>query len=96
MYGTVARMRVKAGMLESLMELSEGYEADPPPGFVGQYVYQMDDDLDEFYIVVMFESREAYVANADSPEQNERYLAMREMLAADPEWHDGEIIYPAG
>ena len=36
---------------------------------------------------------EAYVANADSQEQHERYLQMREWLTADPEWHDGEIVY---
>jgi len=45
---------------------------------------------------VLFESKEAYVANAGSPEQHQRYLRMREMLVSDPEWHDGEIIasYP--
>jgi len=36
------------------------------------------------------------VKNADSPEQNTRYLEFRDLLEADPEWHDGEIVdmYP--
>lgn len=97
MYGTVARMRVKAGMLDALRELSESYDTSVrPPGYVAQYVYQMDDDPQELYLAVMFESREAYVANADSPEQHERFLKMREMLDGDPEWNDGVIIFPAG
>jgi len=95
MYGTVARMRVKAGMMDAMREMSESYGTNQPPGFVSQYVYQMDKDANEVYVVVMFESREAYMANADSPEQNERYMQMREMLDGDPEWHDGEIIFPA-
>jgi quinol monooxygenase YgiN len=93
MYGTVARMRAKPGMVDALRELSEGYAENRPPGYVSQTVYQMDDDPDMFYVAVVFESREAYVANAESDEQHERYLEMRAMLAEDPEWHDGEIVY---
>jgi hypothetical protein len=32
------------------------------------------------------------MANADSPEQHQRYLAFREILESDPEWQDGEIV----
>ena len=32
-------------------------------------------------------------ANADDPRMHERYLQYRELLEAEPEWHDGEIIY---
>lgn len=53
----------------------------------------MDADQREYFLVVGFESREAYVANANSPEQHERYLRFRELLESDPEWHDGEIPY---
>jgi quinol monooxygenase YgiN len=93
MYGTVARFRAKPGMADALRELSESYDAERAPGYVSQTVYQMDDDPNVFYIAVVFESREAYVANAESEDQHERYLEMREMLAGDPEWHDGEIIF---
>jgi hypothetical protein len=30
--------------------------------------------------------------NAASPEQDAAYRKLREVLAADPEWHDGAII----
>lgn len=60
---------------------------------VFQHVYRLDSDNNEYFMVVAFESREAYVANADSPEQHERYLKYREMLESEPAWHDGEIVF---
>jgi quinol monooxygenase YgiN len=63
---------------------------------VGTWVYQLDADPDEYLLAVAFESREAYQANAASPEQDARYQQMRALLQADPEWHDGEIVYSDG
>ncbi len=92
MYGTVALMRVKPGMDSALLALSEEYRALKVPGMVGEYVYRTDADANQFYMVVMFESKKAYFANAESPEQDARYRRMRECLQADPEWHDGEVV----
>ena len=90
MYGTIARMKVKPGGLEALKQMSEDMPA--PPGAVTSYIYQMDADPNELYLVVVFESKEAYVANAQRPEQHAEYEKLRAWLQADPEWHDGEII----
>jgi len=49
-------------------------------------------DVDWEGLVVGFESREAYHTNAASPEQAERYAALRALMDADPEWHDGDIV----
>jgi quinol monooxygenase YgiN len=95
MYGTVARIKVKPGAVEALKQMAEG-EVPHVPGFVAQYVYQMDTDPSELYMVVVFESQEAYAANAESPEQHARYEQMMEWLEAEPEWHDGQIIYAEG
>lgn len=92
MYGTVARMRIKPGMEQKLMELTRRQDMREIPGMVADAVYRLDSGQNEYILVVAFESKEAYVANANSPEQNKRYTEMREMLAADPEWNDGEII----
>jgi len=95
MYGTIARLKVKPGKDEDLRRM--GQEMAPEiPGFVFQHVYRTDVDPNELYLVVAFESEQAYRANADSPEQQRRYEQFRALLAADPEWHDGEIIdsYP--
>lgn len=92
MYGTVARLRVKPGGLDELKAWSpDGSERDR--GAVAVYAFQMDDDPNEVYMVAVFESKEAYVANAESPEQDERYREMLQWLEGAPEWHDGEIVY---
>jgi heme-degrading monooxygenase HmoA len=96
MYGTVARMKAKPGTGELLAELGRQLSDDRPPGMVGTWVYQLDADPDEYLLAVAFESREAYKANAASPEQDARYHQMRSLLEADPEWHDGEIVYSDG
>jgi hypothetical protein len=93
MYGTIARLRLKPGMgAQAAAYMQERYE-DTIPGSRGSYIYQMDADADELYLVVMFDSKESYMANANSPEQNTRYEEMLGFLAGPPEWHDGEIIY---
>ena len=92
MYGTVARMRLKAGAPDDAMA-QVGEDAAQIPGLISSYVYRSDDDPRELFLAVVFESREAYVANAERPEQHERYLKMRELLEDDPEWHDGEVVH---
>lgn len=96
MYGTVARMRVREGHLEELQALMDRWDREhrpDTPGFVASHVYRLDRDPDELLLVVVFRDRDAYVANADSPEQDEWYRGMREHLVADPEWEDGEVIW---
>jgi antibiotic biosynthesis monooxygenase (ABM) superfamily enzyme len=92
MYGTIARMRLKPGMEEQLRSFSEDVNAVPMPGYLAEYVYRMDQDANEYYLVVIFENKETYVANAESPDQHQRYQRMVAMLEGEPEWHDGEIV----
>jgi len=61
-------------------------------GSVAGYVYQMDDDANVLYLAVMFESKAAYQANAERPETNAQFEKMMQFLAAEPEWHDGEVM----
>jgi quinol monooxygenase YgiN len=92
MYGTVARLRIKPDMEAQLLEFDRQEQALNIPGFVGEYVYRMDSDPLVYYLAVVFESREAYLANAASPEQDARYRQLRELLESDPEWNDGEVV----
>ncbi|MBI4497396.1 MAG: antibiotic biosynthesis monooxygenase [Chloroflexi bacterium] len=93
MYGTVARFRLKPGMESRLVEQIQEFERLKVPGAVGVSIYRMDADPSEYSIAVVFESKEAYFANANSPEQDARYRRMLELLQGEPEWHDGEIVY---
>jgi quinol monooxygenase YgiN len=90
MYGTIAKMRATPGKLEALRELAS--TLDHAPGQVERLVFQMDSDPNEFWLIGVFESQEAYRMNAASPEQHARYLQVRALLEADPEWHDGPIM----
>ena len=96
MYGTIARLKVKPDSIEALQRLTASYDDLDVPGFVGTHVYQMDADVTEYYLVVLFEDRDTYRKNADDPAQDRRYREMRELLDEDPEWHDGEVVWSSG
>jgi heme-degrading monooxygenase HmoA len=88
MYGTIAKMKILPGREQDLMNLAN----QRPAGIVFEHVYKLDSGNDEYMVVVGFESKDAYRKNAESPEMHQQYLEYRKFLAADPEWHDGEII----
>ena len=92
MYGTVARMHVKAGSGDQLAQVARDFEQARVPGFIASYAYQMDADSNEYLLAVVFDSKESYRANAESPEQNARFQDMMALLEREPEWHDGEIV----
>lgn len=91
MYGTVARLQIKPGALDALREMSD--VDTRPEGAIAEYIYQMDDDPNELFMVVLFEDKESYHANAQSEEQHERFMQMQQWLTAEPEWHDGEVVH---
>lgn len=93
MYGTIARLTLRSGSLEELRRLgAETSAALASTGFLWEHTFQSDADPNEVWLVVAFKDREAYMQNAADPAQHERYVRMRALLAADPEWHDGTII----
>ena len=94
MYGTVARLKVKPGATQDLIDLSErwGRERGSATGQVAQYVFKLDQHPDEFMLVAAFTDRDAYRKNAEDPETDRRYREMRDLLRSDPEWFDGEVI----
>ena len=93
MYGTVAKLRLKPGTEQQLVEQTKQYETMNVPGFVASYVYRMDNNPNEFMLTVLFVDKATYTANANNPAQNERYMKMRALLESDPEWNDGEVVY---
>lgn len=93
MYGTIARLKVKPGHVEALEEVIDDDRIKSTEGMVGVHVYQQDSDSDELFMAVLFENKESYRANAESDEQHQMYLEMMKHLQAEPEWHDGKVIY---
>ena len=96
MYGTVARMRVLPGKDEEMKRLGDEMSSMQVPGEVGGYVFKLDNAENEYILVALFEDRESYHRNAQSPESDQNYRKMRALLAADPEWNDGEVVQAFG
>jgi quinol monooxygenase YgiN len=96
MYGTVAHCRIKPGAEAQLLAELREFEQAHVPGTVATLVYRMDADGRECYIAVAFSDKEAYLANARSEEQDQRYHQMLRWLEGPPEWHDGEIVAHLG
>ena len=93
MYGTVAHAKVKPGRLDDLVAvLDEWTGGTQPDGSVAGYCYSLDRDPNEIVMVVVFRDKASYLANADAPETDGHYRRFRELLEADPEWNDGEIV----
>ena len=95
MYGTVARMRPKAGQEQALIALMNDWQRERKPkvkGAVAGYLYKPDSGSGELIMAVVFQDKATYTANAEDPEQDRWYRRMRELLAADPTWEDGEVV----
>jgi heme-degrading monooxygenase HmoA len=91
-YGTIAKMKLKPGAEDKMMQTMEGSEGHRE-GHVATYVFKSDADPNVHFVTTIFESKSAYKKFSDSPEQSKRFQQMRELLAADPEWHDGEVVH---
>ena len=91
MYGTVARIRVKHGMVDEFYAWNQQNPVEGT-GRSAMLVFQMDANPDELYLVVAAESREDYRAVSNRPGMHARFMDMMRFLEAEPEWHDGEII----
>jgi quinol monooxygenase YgiN len=90
MYGSIARFKVKPGHWEALKQTAEtGPQAQGPNAAA---VFQMDADRDDFYVVMIAESEEAYRANSERPDMHEAYLERLQWLESEPEWHDGRVL----
>src|SRR5438132_8983401 len=59
MYGTVARIRVKAENREKLREVLERQSYETVPGFKTSYILWQD-DTDAAWLIAIFEDRAAY------------------------------------
>jgi hypothetical protein len=95
MFGTVFKMRPKDGKIDAINALMErqNRERGSVAGF--QRAFRLHEPVGDVWVMVIFDSEDAYRKNASDPEQDKWYRQLRELLESDPEWHDGEIIEEA-
>ena len=89
MYGSVFRMRPKSGMAQQLRDVMMSNDRRPK-GMVAAYLLS-EDASETVWGLAVFEDQQTYRDNASDPEQDVQYRRFRELLEADPEWHDGSI-----
>ena len=90
MYGTIFNLDVKEGCEEELIASFEKLEN--PSGAVAFFLMKPDNLQSDLVAVAVFESREAYIENANRPEQHENFIDMMQYLASEPAWNDGEYL----
>ena len=93
MYGTIAQIKVRKDRLREFFALGKEWddrESKRATGYLGSEILWEDRDEGSACLVVRFSSRESYLANANSPEQDAFYRRLRSCLEADPEWIDGD------
>ena len=94
MFGTIFRMRPRAGQEQAITQMLERWNRERRPnvrGFVASYLLTSRSHPGELVGVAVFDSEASYKENADAPEQDHWYRELRALLEADPDWIDGEI-----
>jgi quinol monooxygenase YgiN len=85
-------MRIKPGQVDDF--ISTMRSLSPAPSSVAMTIYKADGDPDVVWIAGVHQSREAYKANSESPEQAARFAQLKPFFADEaPQWHDGEVAY---
>jgi quinol monooxygenase YgiN len=94
MYGTIARVQVLPGKEAELIALSAAWTQarGAATGQLMEYVFKLKERPGEYAMVGIFTDEQTYYANAADPETDRWYQRLRALLAADPQWHDGEIV----
>jgi len=64
---------------------------DKPDGIVTWFVMNPDDKK-EWIGLPVFENKEAFVKNVNSPDQHQSFLEIMEHLAKEPSWTDGTYV----
>lgn len=92
MYGTVARLHCKPGGIEWVRAWMEVQSKRAMTGWVSTTLFEADAEPNVVWITVLFESKEAYFANANTPIQDQLYHQMLTGLEEPPQWHDGTVL----
>ena len=94
MYGTLGRMRPKAGKRDELVALmSEPPTGAAANGYRGSYLLRADEG-EELVVAVMYEDKEAYFAMVHDPKTDENFGKIVALLEGEPAWTDGEWLGP--
>jgi hypothetical protein len=92
MYGTIARFKLKKECLRDFMGLGREWDSKErvrAAGYINSEILWEDREAGRACMIVHFTSKEAYVKNANSPEQDRFYRRLVACMEGEPEWIDG-------
>jgi hypothetical protein len=92
---TFWKMKTKPGKINDIIKImgsTEDQARIKARGWQMTVVGTRKDNPDEIWGMVTWDNTDNYKKNADSPDQNADYEKMRELLAADPEWFDCDVV----
>ena len=96
MFGSIAVVRPKEGKeADVVAHFAEWWRLRSPqvvPEAIAGHVFRPVDRPGELMIPVVFETREAYEANAKDPAQSYWYRKLVAMLEEEPRWIDGDVL----
>jgi quinol monooxygenase YgiN len=95
MFGTIGIFKIQPGNEEAAAAHLNSWWSERGPkvkGAIAGSLHRNAANPSEFILSVVFESKEAYEANAADPEQDRWYQSLRGLLAADPRWMDGDVL----
>ncbi len=95
MFGSIYRMHPKPGEESNIAAHFRRWERDRRPaagGTVAGYLFRPKARPHELIGFAVFDSESSYRTNAGAPAQDQWYRDLRQMLEADPEWNDGDIL----
>ena len=82
------RMKVKSGQVEKVQELFDEWEKDRQPkikGVVGGLLLKPDNKPGELIGAGIFADKDAFMANANDPEQDRWFRRTMEHLESEPD-----------
>ena len=95
MFGTIARLRPKAGRQADVVAMLDEWQRERAPkvsGAVAGYMMRPLDRPSDLTLVAVFADRASYETNANDPGQDAWYRNLRDLLEDDPAWEDGDYL----
>jgi quinol monooxygenase YgiN len=91
MYGTVGRLQIKPGRLADLTDVIRELEANP--GVHGMAIVAKDGSEIDYQWTIVWADKATHDANNERPEFPALYERLLAIVAIEPEWHSGKIVY---
>ena len=95
---TFWKMKVKPGKIQEIVQIMgspEDQKRIKERGWQATVVGTRKDNPDEVWGMVTWDNSDNYKKNADSSDQDADFQKMRQLLAADPEWFDCDVVQDA-